>query len=411
MSRPLRYGICVLLMIAGCTKPTPQPTEVLKPSGKDYNKPLPPGQLALRKIDPADYPDFGRGYYNQARLRDAIRNSLNYMSKPSSQRYFPYGPISHEQAVASLQRFLEVLDQARSPEQLNEIIVSEYDVYQSVGCDDCGTVLFTGYYTPIFDGRQQPDSQYRYPLYALPPDLVKDEDGNILGRRTTEGRTVPYYTRQEIESSTGLFSGLEIAWLKDPFETYVITVQGSAKLRLADGSLYELGYAANNGHEYQSVRELMIQDGLLEPTEASLQTMLAYFQSHPDKIQHYTWQNPRYVFFREAPGGPFGSINEPVLPQRTIATDKSIYPRACLAYLMTTLPQSYQGEYRQLPFASFTLDQDTGGAIRAAGRTDIYMGVGPEAEVVSGRTYAEGQLYYIFLKNYAAAPATAAPTE
>jgi membrane-bound lytic murein transglycosylase A len=44
------------------------------------------------------------------------------------------------------------------------------------------------------------------------------------------------------------------------------------------------------------------------------------------------------------------------------------------------------------------LDQDTGGAIRAPGRADIYVGVGDAAGRIAGATYAEGRLYYLFLK-------------
>jgi membrane-bound lytic murein transglycosylase A len=46
----------------------------------------------------------------------------------------------------------------------------------------------------------------------------------------------------------------------------------------------------------------------------------------------------------------------------------------------------------------FFMDQDTGGAIRTAGRADLYLGAGDEAERVAGSTRAEGQLYYFFLK-------------
>ncbi|HAI13192.1 MAG TPA: hypothetical protein DCM28_15900 [Phycisphaerales bacterium] len=43
-------------------------------------------------------------------------------------------------------------------------------------------------------------------------------------------------------------------------------------------------------------------------------------------------------------------------------------------------------------------DQDTGGAIRAPGRCDIYYGVGQVARMQAGYQLAEGQLYYFFLK-------------
>ena len=137
------------LFLCGC--PAPEKMGPYQPvTEKDYGKPLPPGQLALRKIDPKDYPDFGLGFNNRAGLEEAIRNSLAYLAHPSSQKYFPYGDITHARAVASLQRFLEILQTANSPQALNQAIRSEFDVYQSVGYNDRGVVFFTGYYTPIF---------------------------------------------------------------------------------------------------------------------------------------------------------------------------------------------------------------------------------------------------------------------
>jgi membrane-bound lytic murein transglycosylase len=49
-------------------------------------------------------------------------------------------------------------------------------------------------------------------------------------------------------------------------------------------------------------------------------------------------------------------------------------------------------------FLRYMLDQDTGGAIQAPGRADIFMGIGSSAEILAGGQYAEGRLYYLFLK-------------
>jgi membrane-bound lytic murein transglycosylase A len=400
MSRLAMVGVAGLAaaMLWGCAKPAEEVQPYRPPAAKDYGKPLPPGALALRKIGPEDYPDFGLGFDNRAGLEQAIRHSLAYLAKPSSQKYFPYGDITHARAEASLERFLDVLAAARTPAELNDIIRRDFDVYQSVGCDDRGTVFFTGYYCPIFEGRRQGDRQFRYPLYALPPDLVKDEEGVTLGQRRPDGGLDPTYpTRREIEQGR-LLDGTEIAWLRTGFEAYVVTVQGSAKLRLPDGTLYEVGYAGNNGHEYTPVSAAMVQDGVIGRDQVSLQTLLRYFAAHPEQTYHYCWKNDRYVFFREAPGGPYGSLNTPVTPFRSVATDKQVFPRACLAFVSTTLPMAYEGSVVQAPFASFALDQDTGGAIRAAGRCDVFMGVGPAAEAVAGRTGAEGTLYYVFVR-------------
>ena len=65
-----------------------------------------------------------------------------------------------------------------------------------------------------------------------------------------------------------------------------------------------------------------------------------YFRNHPQDVQRYCWQNDRYVFFQEIPGGPYGSIGVAVTPYRTLATDKEVYPRGCLAFADTRLPQN-----------------------------------------------------------------------
>lgn len=401
----MRFPLAVLVassLLAACGCPPKEqvwekPANLKGKAEKDYYRQLPPGQLALRKIPPEMYPDFARGFAGREGLEQAIRYSIEYLNKPSSRKYYPYGDISHDRALASLHAFLLVLQQAQSGQQLDQMIRERFDVYMSVGCDDQGTVLYTGYYCPIFEGRKQRDSVFRYPLYRSPPDLIRDVEGNTQGRRTADGRIVPYATRREIEEQRQL-EGTEIAWLKTPFEAYVVSVQGSAKLRLADGTLWELGYAGNNGHEYKPIAEPMIADGVLKKADLSLQTLLRYFQQHPEQIEKYVWQNPRYIFFKETTGGPYGSIGVPVTRFRSLATDKTIFPRACLAFIDTSLPQHSPGGVTIRPHAEFALDQDTGGAIRAAGRCDVYMGVGPDAEALAGRTYAEGDLYYIFLK-------------
>ena len=126
--------------------------------------------------------------------------------------------------------------------------------------------------------------------------------------------------------------------------------------------------------------------------------MIAYFKDHPIEVPEYTGINPRFVFFRIEDGPPRGSINEPVTTLRTIATDKSIYPRACLAFVSTTLPRVIDSGVFQDPYSGFALDQDTGGAIRAPGRCDVYMGQGDTGGKLAGQTYREGRLYYLFIK-------------
>lgn len=391
----LLYLLLTLSTIAiGCRAPKEQ--IVVKPP---YDKPLLPGQQALRKVtNPSLIPDFTFASLDLQRLNSTVEKSLNYLSKPSSKQFFPVNGITHRQAMDSLEAFSELMDSGLTGTDLNTAIKDKFDVYMSVGCDNQGTVLFTGYYSPIFEGSLESNERFKYPLYKLPEDLIKGPNGEILGRRCGDGKIRPYPQRAVIEDAM-LLRGKELIWLSDPFEVYIAHVQGSAKIRLAHGEMTTAGYAANNGHEYKSIAKALVNDGRISGSQLSLSAMIAYFKNHAGQVAKYTRMNPRFVFFRKEEGEPRGSLNEVVTPMRTIATDKSIFPRSCLAFICTTLPQVKGGQVVLQPYSGFALDQDTGGAIRAPGRCDLYMGQGDIAGELAGRTYQEGKLYYLFLKS------------
>lgn len=378
--------VIAFLALTGCQKRTSLViTDYPKPQ-KDYNRLLPPGEQALRKItDPNQIPDYTLACSDTDRLQEAITNSLNYMAKPSSRKFYPYGDITYEQAVRSLRELENLVALRLSPQQMNAALRERFDTYISVGCDDQGTVLFTGYYTPIFDGSSIRTDRFKYPLYKPPADLLKGPDGTILGQRGPDGQIRQYPSREDLQNSNTL-AGNELVWLSDPFEVYIAHVQGSAKIRMPSGQIETVGYAANNGWEYQGIVKEMVAEGKLK--NINLKAMIDYFKAHPDEVDVYVNKNPRFVFFRSEEGDPRGSLNEPVIPFRTIATDKTIYPRAMFAFVSVDLDSP----------VGFALDQDTGGAIRAAGRCDVYMGVGDHAAELAGGTYREGRLYYLFIK-------------
>ncbi|MEJ2646964.1 MAG: MltA domain-containing protein [Sedimentisphaerales bacterium] len=378
--------------IIGCKSPMKKVAE------KDYARPLPAGKYALRKItNPADIPDFSLACLDLTNLREAVNNSIDYLGKQSSTTFFPSGQISHSQVVESLKVFGKLLDSGLTPKELNDAIAQRFDVYMSVGCDDRGTVLFTGYYTPIFEGSLTRTGRFRYPLFKTPDDLVKNSNGEILGRRGAGGRISPYPSREEIANSD-MLRGNELVWLSDAFEVYIAHVQGSAKIRLPDGKLITVGYDANNGREYRGISQELVKDGKIPADKISLASMIDYFAKNASQIDSYINRNPRFVFFRRQEGEPLGSLNEPVVAKRSIATDKSIFPRAALTLISTNLPRLENGTVTLRIYNGFALDQDTGGAIRAPGRCDVYMGQGDTAGKLAGKTYQEGKLYYLFLK-------------
>jgi membrane-bound lytic murein transglycosylase A len=364
----------------------------------DYGRQLALGQLALVKItDPNEIPDFSAAWADLSGLHEAIARSLDYLAKPSSARCFPYGDIPRDKAVASLRAFDALIAQRVPASQINQVIRQQFDVYTSVGWDGRGTVLFTGYYTPILEASPVQTERFRYPLYRAPAGILKDEEGNVQGVKMADGSVQKMADRAGLESS-GQLKGLELVWLADKFEVYIAQVQGSAKLRMPDGSLKTVGYTANNGYEYKSVGEAMVKDGKVAEKDLSLQWMIRYFRAHGDELDRYVKANPRFVFFAESDGPPRGCLNEPVTTWRTIATDKSIFPRACLAMVRTRRPQMQGASVQMTAFNNFACDQDAGGGIRAPGRCDIYMGEGDSAADLAGRTKEEGRLYYLFLK-------------
>ncbi len=396
----LTLAICTGLVLAGGCGPGETGTMVEPiPAPPQYDRPLPPGAPALAKVtDLGEIPDFTDACRDVEGLKEAIDRSLNYLSKPSSWQFFPCGDISHERVVASLEAFSQLLDRGMTPEEMNADLRRRFDVYMSVGWDGSGAVWFTGYYTPIFEASRAPTSRFRWPLYREPANLVKDHEGAILGLRTPDGAIVPCPSRRDLERS-GQLAGGELAYLADAFEAYIAHVQGSARLRMTDGGMMTVGYAASNGRDYVSVAKELVADGKIAADRLSLQAMIDYFRAHPRDVTKYTWRNPRYIFFAVTEGdAPRGCLNEPVTPMRTIATDKSIFPRAALAFVSATLPRRVDNEIEPLLYGGFALDQDAGGAIRAAGRCDIYIGTGEEAGELAGRIQQEGRLYYLLLK-------------
>ncbi|HTW95684.1 MAG TPA: MltA domain-containing protein [Tepidisphaeraceae bacterium] len=396
MVRKIAVWGVTLLMLAGCHQN----------AALNYSAQLPPGELALRKIPESMYPTFSTDPQAVGSLHQAIQYSLEYMVHPSSQAFYPYGDISHDRAVATLKALDAIIEDPRlqsDPKWIDDQIRQNFEVYESVGApasDGSGysnEVLFTGYFTPIYQADLTRHGAYQWPLYKRPADLVSnDVTGVVQGRRTGDGSIVPYYTREQIES--GALKGDELCWLTSRWEAYVVTVQGSGRLKLPDGSIYEVGYAGNNGYEYTSIGDQMVADGVITAEQRNFFGLRDYFSAHPEAMDKYIPINQRTVFFQPAPGGPYGKLNVPVTAFRTIATDKEthdIYPRAMPAFVMTVVPTPDGGK---ASLSEFMLDQDTGGAIRAAGRCDIYMGIGPQAEKMAGDEVNQGKLYYIAIK-------------
>ncbi|MBD2176666.1 MltA domain-containing protein [Pseudanabaena sp. FACHB-1998] len=319
-------------------------------------------------------------------LLQAIDNSLQYIRTPSAERRYPVAGISRDLVERSLVRFRRLVQVSRTAKDLQQAVSREFDLYQSVGRDGSGSVQFTGYYEAVYKASRTKTEEFKYPLYRLPADFG-------------EWRS-PHPTRAMLEGSKQL-AGLEVAWLSDRFQAFLVHVQGSARLELPDGKLLTVGYAGKTDQPYRSVGAELVRDGKMRLEDVTLQTLIEYFQKNPQDLVTYLNRNPSFVFFRETNGKPAtGSLGQAVSAERSIATDKKIFPSGGLALIKTEVPfenpQTGKLELRQIQ--RFVLDQDTGGAIRGAGRVDIFMGTGDRAKQRAGLIKGDGQLYYLVLK-------------
>lgn len=368
----------------------------------NYSAPLPAGSTALRPVDPQKMPNLEAAWRQRdSNLIAAIDESKRWYLFPSSERRYPYltsdREISHSEIRASTQRFSELLQSSRNAEEFRRRVMDEFQVYESVGWNGDGIVLFTGYYAPEFNASLTRTPRFKYPIHRRPDDLVTHpESGLPLGQRQSDGSISSYPTRREIEES-GMLDGTELAWLESPLDAYVVHVNGSAKLILEDGEEIYIGYDGKTNHPYTGLGAETVREGLISADELSLSAIYELHEKNPDAVKRLILRNDNFVFFTEYDGGkwPSGSLGVKVHPRATLATDKAVYPAGSIC-LVETDGVNVSG--RKTRFLRFMVDQDTGGAIKAPGRADIYMGEGEEAESLAGGQYAEGRLYYLFLK-------------
>ena len=282
-----------------------------------------------------------------------------------------------------------------------------FNAYRALGPDGSDTGLATGYYEPLLDGSRAPSERYRYPLFAPPDDLLTVDlsevypqlEGARVRGRLDGKRVVPYWSRADIERGKARLAGKELVFVDDPLKAFFLEVQGSGRIRLAEGGIIRLGYADQNGRPYRSIGRVLVERGALREEDATMQGIEAWARAHPDELPALLDANPSYLFFREvvpepnaAIDGPVGTLGVPLAAGRAIAVDPRSIPLGAPVYLATNWPGS------ELPLRRLTLAQDTGGAIRGPLRVDLFWGAGEEAALSAGRMREPVELWLLWPK-------------
>jgi len=144
----------------------------------------------------------------------------------------------------------------------------------------------------------------------------------------------PYYSREEIDEKGVLQGkGYELAWLKDPWERYVLHVQGSGKILLPDGRILRVVLQV----QWKGLPEHRPFPGgpwVFGRKRAFPETGEGVLEQNPGRLAEFLSPNERYIFFRLLPNqedGPSG-FGDSFNRGRSIATDFSVFPKGALAY-------------------------------------------------------------------------------
>ena len=265
--------------------------------------------------------------------------------------------------------------------------------FQPVQVGD-GRLFATGYYEPELAGSRTRRPGYGVPIYRKPADLVEVDLGRfsagLAGKRVrgriADGTLVPYPDRAAIEGGALAGRGLEIAWGADPVEVFFLQIQGSGRLRLPDGGVMRIGYAGQNGHDYTSIGRLLVERGVLQSGQASMQGIVGWLAAHPAEGAALMRENESFVFFQELTGpGPLGALGLPVAPRVSVAADPRFVPLGAPVFLSADRAD-VQGVW---------IAQDTGGAIKGANRLDTFWGAGDEARAIAGGLSARGTAWIL----------------
>lgn len=235
------------------------------------------------------------------------------------------------------------------------------------------TALFTGYFEPILNGSLKKVGKYRYPVYKKPKDMTAKD---------------PTLTRAAIDAGSLKNKGLVIAYVDDPVALYYLHIQGSGSIRLSNGNIIRVGYAAQNGFVYRSVAKELVRRGEIRRADASIKGIRAWYLKNPNRGRKALEFNASYVFFRKLNtlppnSGPYGALDRPLTALRSIAVD----PKFTQMGAPVWIEKGGRDEMRRLMVA-----QDVGSAIKGPQRADIFFGTGLNAGQRAGQTNDKGRM-------------------
>ncbi|MTI18510.1 murein transglycosylase [Rhodobacteraceae bacterium RKSG542] len=270
------------------------------------------------------------------------------------------------------QEFLEICRRATSLGPLDDVRARMFfeNHFQPELVDHDGFV--TGYYQPEVTASLTPSRRFSVPLHGLPEGMKQLPNRAAVMDGALDGK------------------GLELVWLESPADAFFIAIQGSARLRLEDGSARQLRFAGKSGHPYTPIGRILIERGEVSREAMSMQAIRDWLDANPDQRDGLLRQNESYIFFSldDEDGGPKGGAGIPLTAMRSLAIDRNLHPYGMPIFVQTRLPWAFGLEKK---FQRLMIAQDTGSAIVGPARGDIYTGEGIEAGDLAGRIKHEAR--------------------
>jgi membrane-bound lytic murein transglycosylase A len=300
------------------------------------------------------------------------------------------------QKAKRYEKLKEICTQADTTTDTKEFFLKNFTPYKLIGNNGNDQGLITGYYEPILNGSLTKTDKFQYPVYKKPKDLLiidlsdaYEELKNYRLRGKLIGdKVVAYDSRAAIEA--GKNRKLEpICFVDNKIDLFFLHIQGSGKIRLKDGTILNVGYAGQNGRSYYAIGRKLIEEEHIKKEDLSLQTIKAWLEKNPEKIDEILNLNESYVFFHKSEKSATGSLGVELVGGRNLAVDPKFIPLGFPVFIDTTDPID------EKPIQRLMVAADTGGAIKGEIRADFFFGNGKVAKELAGKMKQKGSLYIL----------------
>jgi len=236
------------------------------------------------------------------------------------------------------------------------------------------------YYEPIMMTIPQKEHLITgYHIFHAKADYVKSREYSIPIYQKPNSRQERFHTHEAILAGALDGKELELAWLQDSIDVYLLMMQGSGLLTFPDGNVKKVVYAGSNGYGYKSISQYMLDKKIITQQQRNGPFIKEYLKKDLKRARDIIIHNPSYVFFKFDTKTDFsGAAGSALKAMKSLAVDKQYYPFHSLVWVEATIPNDPQD------FRSLVITQDTGGAIKGPQRGDLFFGVQKEAEYNAG---------------------------